>query len=126
MTAVGRHFVLREFESRDGATVPPRARQMLEALVADYLDELRDEFGPVAVTSGYRTRAVNAAASGAARSFHRYDLPRRYGVAADVVCAQGTPAQWHAFLQGLGPGGLGRYDGFVHVDNRRGHARWRG
>jgi uncharacterized protein YcbK (DUF882 family) len=126
MTRLGPHFDSREFRSRDGAGVPPAAMGELRDLVVVYLEPLRDRFGAVTVTSGYRTARVNLQVRGAARSFHRYDLLGRRGVAADVVCSRGTPDEWADFLDRLGPGGLGRYRNFVHVDNRREHARWRG
>jgi uncharacterized protein YcbK (DUF882 family) len=75
------------------------------------------------VLSGYRTRQHNAAVGGAPVSFHLY-RPGRQGVAADVRCARGRPADWYELLDELSVGGLGRYADHVHVDNRRGHARW--
>jgi hypothetical protein len=56
-------------------------------------------------------------------SFHLY-RPGRQGVAADVRCARGRPADWYELLDELAAGGLSRYADHVHVDNRRGHARW--
>lgn len=126
MTRIGKFFDLSEFHSSDGAHVPQRARRQLQLLVREYLDPLREEFGPVTITSGYRTAIVNRRVGGASRSFHRYDLPRRWGVAADFTAARGRPSDWYTFLDRRGAGGLGLYDSFVHVDNRRVGARWRG
>lgn len=126
MSRLGPHFVASEFRCSDGTPVPPAALRELENLVVVYLEPIRRRFGPVTITSGYRTAAVNERVRGASNSFHRYDLPGRYGVAADFVCRTGRPSQWAAFAEELGAGGVGRYRGFCHVDNRRGQARWRG
>jgi uncharacterized protein YcbK (DUF882 family) len=76
------------------------------------------------VHSGYRTARHNELVGGARRSFHRYDIAGRHGVAADVVFERGTPAQWYAYFDARGAGGVGRYPGFVHVDTRTGRSRW--
>lgn len=123
---VTRHFALREFRSRDGADVPRMAFTDLEALCRQLLEPLRSEFGPVLITSGYRSKLRNEAVGGAPRSFHRYDIKGRYGVAADFMCSHGTPIDWYDFLAARSAGGLGVYEDFVHVDNRRKQARWSG
>ena len=49
------------------------------------------------------------------------------GMAADISCKNKTPAQVFVLAEHtpafLG-GGIGIYDGFVHVDRRVGAARW--
>jgi uncharacterized protein YcbK (DUF882 family) len=122
----GRFFLVAEFDSRDGARVPPAAHHELEHLVAELLDPLRRRFGRTTVTSGYRSPLHNRAVGGAPRSFHRYELQPGRGVAADVRCARGGPREWAAFLDSLDAGGLGTYRDFVHVDTRAAHARWSG
>jgi uncharacterized protein YcbK (DUF882 family) len=103
--------------------VPGWAREQLLDLCRRYLEPLRDRYGPTRVMSGYRTRAYNARVGGAPGSFHIYG-PGRQGVAADVVPARGTPAQWAELLERLGAPGLGVYHGHVHVDTRPSRARW--
>jgi uncharacterized protein YcbK (DUF882 family) len=122
----GRHFLVSEFDCRDGSKVPVAALGELEHLVAELLDPLRRRFGLTAVLSGYRTTQHNATVGGARSSWHLYRLAPGRGVAADVRCARGTPRDWAAFLAARGAGGLGTYRDFVHVDTRRDHARWRG
>jgi uncharacterized protein YcbK (DUF882 family) len=117
------HFTTSEFDCRDGTEVPRHAYDQLHRLCARYLEPLRARYGPVRVISGYRTRRWNSAVGGAPASYHVY-LKHRTGVAADVTCARGTPAEWHRALEALNPGGLGLYTGHVHVDNRLGRARW--
>lgn len=128
------NFHVREFATKDGTPVPREAYPALRHLCNDYLEPLRARFGSVHVTSGHRHDAYNAAINGASASLHIYDYPGRDGdaVAADVVCATGTPDEWAAELAKHHPGGLGVYvrSGFVHVDNRQRVgmpvARWRG
>ena len=118
------HFDLSEFHSKDGQEVPQAAYGELRDLCRRFLEPLRRRFGPTTILSGYRSPRHNEAVGGAPRSFHRYDIVGRQGVAADVHCARGTAAQWSAFLEEKSPGGLGKYPGFVHVDTRFGRARW--
>ncbi len=125
-TRVGRSFVLLEFRSGDGELVPDEAVPELQELVAELLQPLRDRFGVTRVLSGHRSATHNLAVGGAVQSFHRYDLKPGRGVAADVRCSRGRPVDWHRFLDAIGAGGLGLYDGFVHVDTRRDRARWTG
>lgn len=122
-TRITPHFSLSEFVSHDGELVPARSRGVLERLCRRYLEPLRDRFGPVTVISGHRSARHNAEVGGAPRSQHVYGA-WGYGVAADVRCERGSPREWYEFLNGLGAGGLGLYDGHVHVDNRPGRARW--
>lgn len=123
MNRASPHFAWREFDCRNGVELPEFAHGQVAELAGDFLEPLRGRFGAVRVLSGYRTRAYNQLVGGAPQSFHVYQRGR-HGVAADVVCARGTAAAWYEWLQRLNPGGLGRYEDHVHVDTRRGHARW--
>jgi zinc D-Ala-D-Ala carboxypeptidase len=59
---------------------PPDVVEELRRLCEELLQPLRDALGvPVVVTSGYRSRAVNAAVGGAVNSAHLH------GRAADIV-----------------------------------------
>lgn len=123
----GRHFLVSEFDCRDGTPVPPSSWSELEQLVRELLDPLRERFGRTDVLSGFRTAAHNDLVGGAPESFHLYRLAPGRGVAADVRCARGRPVDWAAFVSRRGAGGVGIYSsGFVHVDTRRGHAHWGG
>jgi len=116
------NFSYAEFNTKDGTPVPESAYKGLDHLCQNYLEPLRKKFGPVSITSGYRHAAYNRRIGGASNSVHIYDHPGRDGsaVAADIVCAKGTPSQWSAYLDSLGAGGIGTYprSGFTHVDNR--------
>lgn len=127
------HFHVSEFRCTDGTKVPRASYPALRHLCRNYLEPLRARFGAVHVSSGFRTSSYNASIGGASMSLHIYDYPGREpdAVAADVTCATGTPSEWADFLEGLNPGGLGRYSTFCHVDNRQrvgmSHpARWSG
>jgi uncharacterized protein YcbK (DUF882 family) len=117
------HFDSREFHSHDGVRAPSNYLLWARHLCEDMLEPLREEFGPVTVVSGFRSAKHNKSVGGAPASYH-LGIRGRRGAAADVTCARGTPDQWHAFLDGRGAHGLGRYPSFVHVDNRAGRSRW--
>lgn len=117
------HFRTEEFKCHDGTPVPLESHRALLRLCLRYLEPLRSRFGPVYVASGHRPQAYNDAHGGAPLSQHVYGA-HGYGVAADVMCQRGYPTDWFEFLDALGPGGLGQYLSYVHVDNRRGRARW--
>jgi len=118
------HFDSDEFRCRDGTRMPASARVEVIELCERFLEPARARFGPCTVHSGYRTKSHNERVGGAPRSFHRYDIGGREGVAADVTFRRGTPGQWYEYFSARGAGGVGSYPGFVHVDTRRDRARW--
>lgn len=80
------HFTLYEF-TRSGVAIDndidntPNERQTvaLEALCNNILEPLRQQFGPIIVSSGFRSRRVNSLAGGSPASQHMK------GEAADIV-----------------------------------------
>jgi hypothetical protein len=120
------HFALAEFACKDGTKVPSASVPALTQLCNDVLEPLRERFGPCTVMSGYRHTAYNRRIGGAKFSQHIYDL-HPGSVAADLTFGQGRASDWAQAAEPLcEAGGLGRYPGFVHVDNRPGKARWSG
>ena len=119
------HFNVREFDCHDGRNVPAIAVPALKKLCVTYLEPMRTEFGPCHVLSGYRPADYNSRIGGARFSQHIYELSPE-SVAADLVFRLGNPALWAQFADQLGAGGVGRYSGFVHLDNRPDRARWTG
>lgn len=117
---VSEHFNVREFDCHDGRKVPEQAIPALARLADVFLEPLRDQFGTVFVTSGYRPADYNAMIGGARLSCHIYEVSPET-VAADLIPKEGTPAQWARFLRGIADkarvGGCGRYATFVHIDN---------
>lgn len=126
-----RNFSDLEFECRDGTEVPSLLMPNLQRL-CDTLQPIRDEAGtPLAILSGYRTRAWNERVGGAKGSKHMTaeaaDVqPMRMTVRelADVILEMHRKGK----LPGLG--GLGIYRTWVHVDVAKatdGHLRrWSG
>lgn len=112
------HFLIEEFDCKDGTAVPRSAYPAVRRLAREVLEPMRDKFGRCGITSGYRTRPYNADIGGASQSQHIYD-DSPDSVAADAWFERGTPAQWADEARRLGIGGVGQYNrsGFVHVDN---------
>lgn len=130
------HFRVSEFDCHDGTPVPSAAVPALRRWCEVVGEPLRAEFGPVRVTSGYRTPGYNRRVGGAADSYHVYERrhpgggrpTNPYDIAADVVPARGTPAQWAswtlrrfgtaAWTPGPRRGAAVAYSssGFVHID----------
>ena len=74
-----KNFKIQEFVCRCGCEMPPEARQNIEALVAEVLDPVREQYGkPIYVNSGYRCAKHNAAVGGVPKSQHLV------GQAADI------------------------------------------
>ena len=120
------HFRVREFACRDGSD-PIFVEEELAAL----LEAIRLHFGcPVAITSGFRTAAHNAAVGGSKSSQHLL------GRAADFYVEGVDVATVAAYAETLlpGRGGIGRYPkdakhstrktGWVHIDTRANKSRW--
>jgi uncharacterized protein YcbK (DUF882 family) len=128
------HFVIEEFDCKDGTQVKSREYKGLEYLCRQFLEPMRAKFGACTVHSGYRTRRWNNRVGGEPNSFHIYPIHDGNDQAADVSFVNGNPNQWGAFANNIrkikrrGRGGIGIYpaQGFVHVDIRDFKADWRG
>lgn len=79
-------FTLSETATRMGLDNTPSSKEWdnLKALATTILEPARKACGPIHVTSGYRSPALNAAIGGAKNSQHML------GQAADIVPYQGT------------------------------------
>lgn len=112
------NFKVREFACNDGSDailVAPRLVMVLQSI--------RSYFGAaVTINSAYRTPSYNTKVGGVATSQHCY------GTAADIVVKGKTPKEVAAYARHIMPdwGGVGIYDGFVHVDVRETKADWNG
>lgn len=125
---LSKNFTVEEFDCKDGTKVPKAAIPALEELCRNMLEPLRKKYGPVRVTSGYRTRSYNAAIGGASQSQHIYD-DNPSSVAADITFRRGSVAQWarsakwrfnaKKVWRKRRRGGVGTYpaSGFIHVDS---------
>jgi uncharacterized protein YcbK (DUF882 family) len=129
---LSKHFVVEEFDCRDGTKVSKRDYNGLEYLCRTFLEPLRAKYGPVKINSGFRTASYNRRIGGASRSYHVYTLHDGNDQAADIACRSGGPRDWHRTLNAIrqrergGKGGLGLYGTFVHVDVRDYPSNWRG
>lgn len=88
------NFTLSELERSQTALrlgidnlAPKEAVERLAALCVQVLQPIRDHFGPVHISSGYRGPALNARIGGSRRSQHMR------GEAADIVIAGVTPIE---------------------------------
>lgn len=110
---ISENFRLSEFESPDTKEV------MVDPELVKKLQMLRDYLGvPVNVTSGYRTPEHNKKVGGVERSQHKY------GKAADIWARGKSHEEVSQAAEKIGFDGVGRYDGFTHVDVRGYRARW--
>ena len=74
---LSKNFMLAEFEKSQTAIrlgynneVPSQHLSNVRALVNNVLQPVRDQFGPVTITSGYRSKFLNQAIGGSTRSQH--------------------------------------------------------
>jgi hypothetical protein len=122
------NFRIEEFDCRDGTRVPSSAVPALRTWCKAWGEPMRTRFGPIRVTSGFRTPRYNASVGGAPASFHVYTLGTARGVAADVVPATGDPRAWGQWatahyrdvswplVQGRGAAVPYPSQGFIHLD----------
>lgn len=80
---LSRFFTLAELEHTSVRTVanqaPPDAVLNLRDLCVEHLDKIRERWGPLYVSSGYRCEELNRIIGGSPTSMHRF------GCAADLV-----------------------------------------
>ena len=119
MGDLSKHFSRHEFKCK-GKLCLCRALAVDKVLV-DVLEEVRTVFNkPVTVSSGYRCKSHNKSVKGGVTSVHLL------GKAADIIIV-GVPARdIQLYLENRYPDtyGIGRYEGFTHIDVRSKKARW--
>lgn len=111
------NFKVKEFKCYDGTDTVFVSPKLVEIL-----QEARDYFkAPITINSAYRTDSHNSKVGGATYSQHKY------GTAADIVVKGKTPKVVYDWFDKKMPnfGGIGLYNGFVHVDVREVKARWK-
>ena len=73
---LSRHFVVEEFDCKDGTKVQQRDYNGLEYLCRTYLEPLRKKYGAVTVHSGFRTSSWNRKVGGAEAGTARHGAQR--------------------------------------------------
>lgn len=109
---IGKYFTLAELTNTSTgiANTPDEAAiENLSYLVTTVLDPLREEVGPLIVTSGYRSAGVNEAVGGAEYSQHMK------GEAADVVPTSSSSEATVLALRNLPVDQVITYDGSTHI-----------
>lgn len=105
------HFKVSEFACKDGSSIV-----LIHQYLIDALEAIRTAAGnkPITINSGYRTYTHNKNIGGASASYHLY------GLAADIVISGMTAEQMAKVASAaLGnKGGVGLYNGYIHVDGR--------
>lgn len=120
------HFKVREFRCQDGSDPV-----FIDSELVELLEKIRVHFGkPVTITSGFRTAAHNATVAKAAKySQHLYGKAADIqveGISVENVYAYADKLLGNAGGCGIYPPGLGRANGWVHVDVRKAKSRWKG
>lgn len=118
------NFHIREFMCKDGTEVPLELVLNVQKLALQ-LQILRDHLAePIHINSAYRTATYNKKIGGKPKSQHLT------ASAADITVKSKTPKQMAIIVEKLIAekklkfGGIGVYPGFIHVDIRKGKARW--
>ena len=110
-----------DVESMEGAIGPSNMLKGLKPGVVKKLKVLQKKWGkPLVITSGFRTPSQNEAAGGAKDSQHLV------GKAVDIRVPPKDQEKFArlARASGFGGIGIGRGQGFVHVDDRGRAAQW--
>ena len=112
-----RYFTRGEFACQCGCGF-----DTVDAETLQVLEQVREEFGPVRVTSACRCPEHNAAVGGSPTSQHVR------GRACDIIVAGVNPDEVADFVEEIlvFTGGIGRYATFTHIDTRFERVRWKG
>jgi uncharacterized protein YcbK (DUF882 family) len=114
-TPITKSFSSTEFDCK--CVLPSCTKTLINIEHVTKLQELRDKWGSITITSGFRCAEHNKAIGGEKNSIHMQ------GSATDIVVASKTPNEVQESLKDWN-GGLGRYKTFTHIDSRGSKARW--
>lgn len=117
MDNISKNFKRSEFECNCGEC----GLDTVDAALLTLLQDVRDKFGALRVTSGHRCEDHNKRIGGKDKSYHLQ------GRAADIVPLKADIIDVANYIESINhQGGMGVYDTFVHLDTRSYKARWRG
>ena len=112
------NFKVKEFRSRDGAD-----KILIDEKLVSLLQEMRNEFGEIKISSAYRTATYNKKVGGVANSQHLY------GLAADITIQDDSRLTEAArYAEKIGFTGIGlddKYQNFLHLDTRKNRSFFR-
>ena len=121
---ITKNFSLKEFECRDGSSVPEQLLHNIKEL-CENLQVLRDFIEkPIIVISGYRSLSYNNSIGSKPTSQHRL------AKAADIIVPDLEPLKVRDVIidlisnKQMKKGGVGLYSQFTHYDIRGYNARW--
>ncbi len=107
------NFKRSEFACKCGCGFDTVDSELIEAL-----EEIRTYFGsPITITSGCRCQEHNHKVGGNPNSQHKR------GRAADFVVKGVSPSDVADYAEIIGVSGVGRYEGWVHIDTKTGSVR---
>lgn len=123
------HFKVREFYCRDGSDPI-----FVDTELVEVLEKIRTHFNkPVTITSAFRTASwndkLNKTSKAAKYSQHLYGKAadiQVQGISVETVYAYTDKLLSDTGGVGIYPPGLGRANGWVHVDVRKDKSRWKG
>ena len=101
-----KHFKKEEFNCKDGSEANEMNLQFVKIL-----DNIREEYGKMVITSGYRTKSWNLKVGGVRNSAHTK------GLAADILCKDSLHRYrlvGAAIRNGIKRMGIGK--DFIHLD----------
>ena len=117
MGDLSKNFSRSEFECRCGCGM-----RVIDAELVKVLEEVREAFGGkrITITSGNRCYAHNLKIGGAENSKHTQSI------AADFKVEGVNPPGVYEWIDARYPDsfGLGKYNGWTHLDVRKGKGRW--
>lgn len=108
---LSKNFKVREFRCFDGSD-----KILIDDKLVELLQKMRDKYGEIKISSGYRNPTYNKKVGGVSNSQHIY------GLAADITLKDKSKLEEAAkFAESIGFTGIGldsKYEFYMHLDTR--------